>query len=510
MRDVPYSTLILLVLVIAAFFVPLPFAPLFDLDEGAFSEATREMLVGKDYITTYLNGELRFDKPILIYWFQLVSVKLFGLNEFALRLPSALAGTLWALVIYIFTKDHFGRNQAFFAVLFMVAALQVNMIAKAAIADALLNLFVALSMFHIYRFYEAREKRYLYFAFLFIGLGALTKGPVAILIPLAVSFLFFAYKRELKVWVRGVFNPLGILIFAAVALPWYVAEYMAQGQAFIDGFFFKHNVGRFGNSMEGHSGSLVYYIPVLIVGMMPFSYFALKALGSVKRFFREDLHLFLFLWFAFVFVFFSLSGTKLPHYVIYGYTPLFILSAVRLTESFKKAWLLVPLILLLTVLLFLPDIALALQGSIKDKLAVVLIEQAMDVFDLQYRLLLLCIIILTTVPFLVRIAKEYLLILVAFVMVVTVNYIVIPTYGKLVQLPVKEAALLAKDRGYQGIIMHKINMPSFNVYYEGLVSRGATPGPGDIVFTKITKLHEFASYRTLYRKNGFILLKVEK
>ena len=66
---------ILLFFILIAFFIPLSLAPLFDLDEGAFSEATREMLVGKDYITTYLNGELRFDKPILIYWFQLLSVK---------------------------------------------------------------------------------------------------------------------------------------------------------------------------------------------------------------------------------------------------------------------------------------------------------------------------------------------------------------------------------------------------------------------------------------------------
>ncbi len=509
MREIRYPIILLWLFILLAFFFPLSLAPLFDLDEGAFSEATREMLVGKDYITTYLNGELRFDKPILIYWFQLVSVKIFGLNEFALRLPSAIAGTLWAFVIYFFTKSFVEQKTAFFAALFMIASLQINMIAKAAIADALLNLFIVLSMFHIYRYYLTRVDKYIYYTFLFIGLGALTKGPVAIMIPLVVSFIFFIYKKEWKAWFKAIFNPIGILIFALIALPWYIAEYIAQGQAFIDGFFLKHNISRFNTSMEKHSGSIVYFIPVLIVGMMPYTYFAIKALSKVKSFFRDDFLLYLLIWFGFVFLFFSLSGTKLPHYVIYGYTPLFILAAMMLNESFKKAWLIIPLLVLLFVLLFLPEIAQIMKGSIKDKLAVVLIENALDSFDLNYRVLLSLMIIVSIGLLVLKISKEYLLMAIALVMLITVNYIVIPTYGKLMQLPIKEAALLAKQRGYNNIIMYKINMPSFNVYYEGLVRKNK-PKVDEIVFTKVTKVNDFKHYQTLYRKNGFILLKVKK
>ncbi len=145
---------IIVAFIAVAFFIPLGVAPLFDLDEGAFSEATREMLVGGDYITTYLNGELRFDKPILIYWLQLLSIKIFGINEFAFRLPSAIAGTLWALATFRFTTKFFNEKVAFFATLLMVSSLQINLIAKASIADALLNLFIALSMFAIYRYYR--------------------------------------------------------------------------------------------------------------------------------------------------------------------------------------------------------------------------------------------------------------------------------------------------------------------------------------------------------------------
>ncbi len=143
-------TLFLLLTAILSLILPLDIAPLFDLDEGAFSEATREMLVGGDYITTYLNGELRFDKPILIYWLQLISIKFFGIDEFAFRLPSALASLIWSFSIFWFTNRFFGLRRAFFASFFMLTILQINIISKASIADALLNMFISLSMFSIY------------------------------------------------------------------------------------------------------------------------------------------------------------------------------------------------------------------------------------------------------------------------------------------------------------------------------------------------------------------------
>lgn len=503
-----YTVPILLLFILAAFFLPLPLAPLFDLDEGAFSEATREMLVGGDYITTYLNGELRFDKPILIYWFQLLSVKLFGLNEFALRLPSAIAGALWAGAIYWFVKRLIDSQTAFLAALFMVVSLQINTIAKAAIADALLNLFIVLTMFLLYLYYIHRENRYLYGAFLAVGLGVLTKGPVAIMIPVIVTLIFFTLRGDFKGWLKMVFNPIGILIFATVALPWYIAEYMAQGQAFIDGFFLKHNVRRFSSAMETHGGSVFYFIPVLIIGFLPFTYFAVRAIGGVRSYIQDDLKLYLFIWFAFVFLFFSFSGTKLPHYVIYGYTPLFILAASYVEKEVSRGWLIYPILLLSIVLLFFPDIATQLQSHIKDQLAVVLIESAYEIFDLNYRLMLLGVILFLLFLRFKITTKASILLGVAASMVVIVNYIVIPTYGKLMQQPIKEAALLAKKEGYQDIIMYKVNTPSFNVYYEGLV-RKDQPQSGDIVLTKVPKLTDFGHYDTLYQNNGFALIKVK-
>src|SRR5919206_4159035 len=101
--------------VLASFFWMLGHAPLFDVDEGAFSEATLEMFQRGDFLSTYLNGEPRYDKPILIYWLQAASISLFGASEFAFRLPSALCATVWAYFTYLFARRRYGARTALLA-----------------------------------------------------------------------------------------------------------------------------------------------------------------------------------------------------------------------------------------------------------------------------------------------------------------------------------------------------------------------------------------------------------
>ncbi len=483
--------------------------PLFDLDEGAFSEATREMLVSGNYLTTYLDGELRFDKPILIYWFQALSVKIFGLGEFAFRLPSAIAATLWVMVLYLFTIRFYERSVAVMAAFMMATALQVSIIAKAAIADSLLNLFIALSMFTIYLYYEKREKRYLYAIFLFIGLGALTKGPVAVLVPLAVSLIFLVMKGEWKFWLKTVFNPIGIAIFLAVAAPWYILEYMDQGEKFINGFFFKHNMNRFNTSLEGHGGSLFYFIPVLLVGTLPYTSLLLRSLRDVRSWFGSDLLRFLAVWFLFVFIFFSLSGTKLPHYIIYGYTPLFIIMAIHIDKVRSDILLLLPLVMLYVVLLFLPEIAGLAEPHVRDDFARAVMKDAAQEFQLSWYLFFIFAIALLgwlmVTNMLTRVKK---LIITGLLSVIGINGFVMPTYAAIAQAPIKEAALLAKERGYD-VHMWRLNMPSF-VVYSGKLTNKSQPGVGSIVVSKVTRLEAFEEHEVLYEKHGIVLAKILK
>ena len=162
-------------------------APLFDVDEGAFSEATREMLASGDWGHTTLNGEDRFDKPILVYWLQSASVSAFGLNEFALRLPSALCAWGWALALFGFAAPRLGQRSAANAALMLATSLGVLAIGRAATADSLLNLLLVLAVFDAWRWLESESKTALRRAFAWMGLGLLAKGPVAVLVPVAVQ-----------------------------------------------------------------------------------------------------------------------------------------------------------------------------------------------------------------------------------------------------------------------------------------------------------------------------------
>ncbi len=502
-----YPNIILLLALFLSFYYNLGSVALFNLDEGAFSEATREMVESGNYLTTYLNGALRFDKPILIYWLQAFSVHIFGLGEFALRLPSALSATLWVVVLYWFTKEHFDRYIAFMAAFMMATALQVSIIAKASIADGLLNLLIASSMFLFYLYYTRRHKLYLYGLFGFIALGVLTKGPVAILVPLAVTFIFMARKRELGLWLRMVFNPLGIVIFAVVALPWYILEYLDQGELFINGFFFKHNINRFNTSLEGHSGSLFYFIPVALVGLMPYTTLFVRAIRDIKSWFADDLHQFLIIWFLFVFLFFSLSGTKLPHYVIYGYTPLFILMARSIAKVRSDLLLLLPPLILFIILLVLPLIAPFVEPMVRHPFAKDILHSALSEFGWVWYGTFALLIAL--VAYLIRsrsVARDYKLFTIGILTAIAVNAVVMPTYAHITQEPIKQAALIAKEHNYT-VHMWQINTPSFMLYSQKLTLK-TKPKAGEILFTKSHKLKAFAEYEVLYQKHGVTLAKI--
>ncbi|NQU46799.1 MAG: glycosyltransferase family 39 protein [Chlorobium sp.] len=497
------------ILVLGGFVAVLGNAPLFDVDEGAFSEATREMAVSGNYLTTYLNGIPRFDKPILIYWFQLLSIRTFGLNEFALRLPSALFAGGWAMAMFLFARREFKEREAFLGSAMLVLSLQVTIIAKAAIADALLNFFLALTMLAIMRHYRTGSSRMLLIAFAAMGLGMLTKGPIALLIPIAVTFLFNLLELRLKEWFRMVLNPWGILLFLAIALPWYLLEYRDQGMAFIEGFFLKHNVNRFSSSLEGHSGSLFYYIPVILIGLLPFTGLFFTLLFHLRSFMADRINRFLFIWAAFVFVFFSLSGTKLPHYMIYGYTPLFLLMARALPLSphprLHVIWPLGLFLLILALPLALPEMAAeAPNAYVSD-----IIEAAILLLDSRHMAITLtAATAMGALALWPRMAAGTRLIATGIIFSLFINLHVMPLAGKLMQEPVKEAALLAKRNGWK-IVMWKVDYPSFLVYSESFVEKRAPRG-GEIVLTTTRYLDRLESPAVLYRKNGIVLLKTSE
>src|SRR6266404_5746508 len=249
--------------VVASFFLLLGAAPLFDVDEGAFSQATLEMFQRGDFLSTYLNGEPRYDKPILVYWLQAAAVALLGPSEWAFRLPSAICATLWAWLTYLFVRRHYDAERALFAAALLASSLGVFIIGRAATADALLNMLIAASMFAAWQHLSTGRRGWLYATHAAIGLGVLAKGPIAILVPFATTLIFCWLRRDLRTWARAVFDWRALLVLLAIAVPWYAVILLREGRGFVEGFFVKHNLGRFSGPVSGHSGSLFYYFPAL-------------------------------------------------------------------------------------------------------------------------------------------------------------------------------------------------------------------------------------------------------
>ncbi|WP_297004224.1 ArnT family glycosyltransferase, partial [Thalassolituus sp. UBA6592] len=215
----------LLAVITAFFFLNLGGFLLFDHDEGAFSEATRGMFERNDFITTWLNDRIRFDKPILIYWLQAASISVFGTEVWAFRLPSALAGMAWTLGIFAFCRRYLNDTTAIVAALIASSALGINMISHVATADALLNALLSSTLLLMYVYSRQPQKALLYGIYILMAFGVLTKGPVAVAIPLMVAALFYLSHGLRKELLQAIFFIPGWIVFLLIAASWYILEY---------------------------------------------------------------------------------------------------------------------------------------------------------------------------------------------------------------------------------------------------------------------------------------------
>jgi 4-amino-4-deoxy-L-arabinose transferase-like glycosyltransferase len=500
--------------VLVGLFLNLGAIPLFDVDEGAFGEATREMLARGDYVSTWLNDQPRFDKPILIYWLQAASVRLLGLNELALRLPSALAATAWIGAIWLFARrftDHESERGSGHAAAFIAASTAgITVIGRGAIADALLNLFLALSMFDIYRYAVDARPSLRRRAFLWIGLGLLTKGPVALLVPGAASLLAFALQGRMRAWWRAVRDPVGWAILLAVAMPWYLLEYGRRGDAFLAGFFLRHNIERFASPLQGHGGSMLYYLPAVLLLLLPYSGLFLRTLPALRhprRIRAVPLDSFLWCWFLFVFVFFSLAGTKLPHYLLYGATPLILLMARERAALRSNLLAFLPPLLMLGLIAALPSLLQQLVPGIRNAY----VREALgrpEVFGSAWQPAAAALLAAVCALALWRGAGLWRRLAGAGLLCsLSLGGLLLPALAELQQGPVKEAAQLARRAGWD-VHRWRINVPSFSVYRGAVTPATPWPGPGQVVLTRSDALPALGPVTLLYRKGGVVLARM--
>jgi 4-amino-4-deoxy-L-arabinose transferase-like glycosyltransferase len=329
---------ILLALSGLLFFLGLGDMGLTDRDEGRNAEAGREMFASGDLVTPTFNGELRVAKPVFVYWLMTLSYHAFGVNEFAARAPSALFGVALILMHYLFLTKLRGPTVGLFGALMLLLNIEMLALGRMAITDSTLIFFTTLSLYGFWLGLHERGagRHWMWGFYVGMALATLTKGPVGFAVPLTTALLYLAASRQWRMfWQRG--TPIaGTLLFLALAGPWYAAMFFIHGDAYSSQAKV-HTVGRFLAPMEGHGGGWWFYFPVVLLGFYPWSTFLPAGLYRAYQSWRacrpmrnrthesseprtpsgsgEELEWFAGLWIVGVFIFFSLSSTRLPHYI---------------------------------------------------------------------------------------------------------------------------------------------------------------------------------------------------
>ncbi|GGG56318.1 dolichyl-phosphate-mannose--protein mannosyltransferase [Croceivirga lutea] len=346
--------------------------PIYILDEARNSEAAREMLVSGDYIVPYFNGQLRTDKPPLHYYFMIVGYKLFGVNAFGARFFSGIFGAFTILITYVLTKQNLGKGVANYTFLVLLSSLLFIQEFHLAVPDPYLIFFISASLFSFYEFFKQGKLYILVLAYISIGLGLLTKGPVAIVIPglVLVAFLFFSKNFTLKKIFS--FRPLlGLLFAILIAAPWYYLVHQKTQGIWTEGFFFDHNISRFNSGKEGHGGLFIITPLFVILGLLPFSVFIIQAFrnGWIKGK-KNNFLLFSFVVGVVTILFFSIASTKLPNYPMPSYPFIAILIGKFLHEvarsNSKSKYSKLSMLCLLVISLLLPIAGFIGLGLEKD------------------------------------------------------------------------------------------------------------------------------------------------
>ena len=321
----------LLALSVALFFIGLSATGLFDADEPAYAQAAREMLERGDWVTPTFNGAPRFDKPVLFYWLIMLGYSLFGIGEFAVRCWSALAGTVLVLLVAWAARRWLAPPADRWAGLALATCFLTAVLARAAVTDMLLTLFVTAAILAGVAAWEAPSdgsahagRNWARLGWVAMALAVLVKGPIGLIIPGITFGLGLWATREFRYGLRRLVPWEGPLLFLAIALPWYLLVLSANGWAFIEGFILKHHVTRYTGVVSSHAGPFWYYLPVLLVGFFPWSGYLPAAGWRAWQILRrrtpercgDRLIVACACWAVGVFVFFSLSGTKLPSYLL--------------------------------------------------------------------------------------------------------------------------------------------------------------------------------------------------
>lgn len=318
---------------------------LFQTDEGRYAEIPREMLVSGDWVTPRLNGFLYFEKPPLQYWATAAAYHLFGQHNWTARLWTALCGFLGLVASYWAAKRFWGPRAALFATAFLLSSPYYLAMGHFNSLDMGLACFLNLALF---AFLAAQHQEgaplsryFMLLCWLFLALALLNKGLVALVLPGLTLIGYSLWKKDWRLWQRLELGwGLGVLLL--VTAPWFLVV-SARNPGFLQFFFIHEHFQRYLSEIHERVEPWWYFLPILLLGMLPWIFAAWRVLvfppqARVEAGGGVQIRAFLWLWVIMTFVFFSLSGSKLPSYILPLFPALALLVGDGLSRDGSRGW----------------------------------------------------------------------------------------------------------------------------------------------------------------------------
>lgn len=561
----------LIVLIASILFIPfLGASHLFDWDEINFAECAREMILTGNYSQVQINFQAFWEKPPLFIWMQALSMKAFGVNEFASRFPNAICGIFTLVTIYLIGRKIYDRKFALTWVLIYASSFLTFFYFKSGIIDPWFNLFIFIAIYNALLFTNNPSSKESYKQVLLagaaIGLAVLTKGPVGLLIFGLTVGIFVLIKR---------FRDLGTikhlllfsLSFVFFGFGWFIIEIL-KGNGELVKEFIVYQIRLFNTKDAGHGGFLLYHFVILLVGCFPASIFFLQSHKKSESDtpFQKHSKRWMILLFWVVLILFTIVKTKIVHYSSMCWFPLTYLSAYSIYklqsgETTFKRWVtttgMVLSVLLGTIFILLPLIdvikpALIKSQIIGDKFAVENLKADGGWFGFEWIIGLLFLLISTYTFYQFKKGKAKFiqpLLFVSLFTIFTFSILVVPKVERYTQgaaidfyktLKGKDCYLETSGFKSYAYLFYSDKQPTMNTpkllkFAKEIGEREAKEGIYDpmqsfsrycVIYMQSNKLDKpgylalkfmdeddyakrYPEYKKLYSKNGFVFLKKE-
>ncbi len=314
-------------------------------NESFYAESAREMLESGNFLEIYFNYEPRFNKPPMTYWMVALSYLIFGVNEFATRIPIVLSALGSNILIYLIGKELYGKKVAVVSAAVMVFSFQFVINSRYASPEVPLTFFFTLTLYFFIIGYKRKKFLYILLSYISLGLVVLTKGfpYIAVIGGIVIVYLLFENSFKVKDFLRDlkfIHLEIGLPIVFIIGFSWYIYMYLKFGSSFVETTLEETIKRAVGKKSKGFS-DLFFYVIAILWGFLPYSLFFYYGL---VRFFKEGKKELLFpvVWFGVMFVIFTAAKGKIPVYIIQAHGAMSLIvayylinhSPVRLADRF--------------------------------------------------------------------------------------------------------------------------------------------------------------------------------